>query len=205
MEGQLEERKRIARDIHDGIGQMLIAIKYKLTELEDHLPGDQLHKLETLEKMLEQTLDEARGVSRNLGSRSAVTLGLESSLRQLCEQIRKLTNIDLKFRYIGGEQEINHKIVNALYRIAQEASQNIVKHAQATEAAIQVLKARNFIELKVEDNGKGINIQGREGNGLKNIEERVKLLGGRFQISTEEGMGVTLIVTIPLEVEELEN
>ncbi|WP_017731943.1 sensor histidine kinase [Nafulsella turpanensis] len=198
-EGQQEERKRVARDIHDGIGQMLIAIKYKLVSLEPLIEEENHFKLQYLEGMLEQALEEARSISKNLAPRSVATMGLESSLRQMCDQVKRLTAIDLKFRYIGGEQEINHKIVNALYRVAQEATQNIIKHAQASEAHLQVFQGRNFIELKVEDNGKGILEEGADGNGLKNMEERVKLLGGRFQIYSEEGKGTSLIVNIPIE------
>ena len=198
LEGQQEERKRVARDIHDGIGQMLIAIKYKIASLEPLIEEENHFKLQHLEGMLEQALEEARSISKNLAPRSVATMGLESSLRQMCEQVKRLTAIDLKFRYIGGEQEVNHKVVNALYRVAQEATQNIIKHAQASEAHLQIFQGRNFIELKVEDNGRGILEEGTGGNGLKNMEERVKLLGGRFQIYSEEGRGTSLIVNIPI-------
>lgn len=203
-EGQEEERKRIARDIHDGIGQMLIAIKYKVASLEELLPEEKTEELYKLESMLEQTIEEARSISKNLAPRSVATLGLESSLRQMCEQIKKLTAIDMKFRYIGGELEVNNKIVNALYRVAQEATQNIIKHAQATETNLQVFQGRNFIELKIEDNGKGIREEGSTGNGLKNMEERVALLGGRFQVYSEIDKGTSLIVNLPLTSYESE-
>lgn len=205
-EGQQEERKRIARDIHDGIGQMLVASKYKLATLESLVEEENLHHIQALEEMLEQTLAEVRSVSKNLAPRSVATMGLESSLRQMCEQIKKLTALDLKFRYIGGEQEISHKTIHSLYRIAQEAVQNVVKHAQASDASIQVFQGRNFIELKVEDNGKGfVSESTSDGQGLKNMEERVSLLGGRFQIYSEVGNGTSLIINIPLEIHELEN
>ncbi len=196
---QLEERKRVAREIHDGIGQMLIAIKYKLTSLEEFIPEQFQYKLHTIEGMLEQTLEEVRSVSRNLGPRSVATMGLETSLRQMCDQIKKMTAIDLSFRYIGSGVEVNNKIVNALYRIAQEATNNIIKHAMATVASIQVFQGRNFIELKVEDNGVGIEEKESNGMGMKNMEERAKLLGGRFQIHSEAGIGTNIIVNIPIE------
>ena len=202
LDGQMEERKRIAREIHDGIGQMLIAIKYKLAGLEDTIPETDHYKIQNLEGMMEQTLEEVRSVSRNLAPRSVATLGLETSLRQMCDQIKKLTAIDITFRYIGGEREINNVIVNALYRIAQEATHNIIKHAQASVANIQVFQGRNFIELKVEDNGKGITYTGSNGMGMKNMEERTKLLGGRFQIHSEPGFGTSLIVNVPLDQQE---
>ena len=202
LDGQLEERKRIAREIHDGIGQMLIAIKYKLAGLEECVPEKEFYKVQNLEGMMEQTLEEVRSVSRNLAPRSVATLGLETSLRQMCDQIKKLTAIDINFRYIGGGQEINNKIVNAMYRIAQEATNNIIKHAQAKVANIQVFQGRNFIELKVEDNGKGITHSGANGMGMKNMEERAKLLGGRFQFHSEPGFGTNLIINIPLDQQE---
>ena len=202
QEGQLEERKRIAREIHDGIGQMLIAVKYKLASLEDCLQEEDFLKVQNLEGMIEQTLEEVRSVSRNLAPRSVATMGLETSLRQMCDQIKKLTAIDISFRYIGGGQEVNNKIVNALYRIAQEATNNIIKHAQATIASVQVFQGRNFIELKVEDNGKGISATGSNGMGMKNIEERAKLLGGRFQVHSEQDFGTNLIINIPLDQQD---
>ena len=100
-EGQEEERKRIAREIHDGIGQMLIAIKYKVASLEEIIPEGELDQLQKLESMLEQTLEEARSISKNLAPRSVAALGLESSLRQMCEQVKKITALDMKFRYIS--------------------------------------------------------------------------------------------------------
>ena len=203
LDGQLEERKRVAREIHDGIGQMLIAIKYKMASIEEFIPEQYQYKLHTLEGMIEQTLEEVRSVSRNLGPRSVATMGLETSLRQMCDQIKKMTAIDLSFRYIGSGLEVNNKIVNALYRIAQEATNNIIKHAMATVASIQVFQGRNFIELKVEDNGKGISENDSNGMGMKNMEERARLLGGRFKIHSEEGIGTNIIVNLPLE--QIEN
>ena len=199
LDGQLEERKRVAREIHDGIGQMLIATKYKMASIEEFIPEQYHYKLHTLEGMIEQTLDEVRSVSKNLGPRSVATMGLETSLRQMCDQIKRMTAIDLSFRYIGSGFEVNNKIVNALYRIAQEATNNIIKHAMATVASIQVFQGRNFIELKVEDNGKGITENDSNGMGMKNMEERARLLGGRFQIHSELGIGTNIIVNIPLE------
>ena len=197
--GQEMERQRIAREIHDGIGQMLVAIKFNVGSLEV-VKGKKLkEKAAEIEDLLDKTIEEARRTSQNLAPRSLTDFGIETAIRKLCEQTRKLTGINVVFYYIGEESTPENKILVALYRITQEALNNIVKYAHATRVKIQIFISDRNIELKIDDNGKGFNIDTVvRGNGLKNMQERTKIENGRFQIDSAEGKGTRLIVNIPI-------
>lgn len=198
-EGQLEERKRVAREIHDGLGQMLIATKYKVASLSNS-NGDLNAKVEEIEDLLERTIDEVRRTSKNLAPRSVEKLGIENAVRSLCEQTKKLTEINVSFHYIGENNKADNKILNTIYRIVQESLNNVVKYANASRVKVELNQSDKGVSLKVEDNGNGFNMEEvdfTQSNGINNIKERTNMLGGRFQINSHTKKGTRIIIFIP--------
>lgn len=202
VEGQENERKRVSRELHDGIAQMLTAAKFRVGALEGQ---DELQK--ELKKILDDTIAEVRRVSQNLMPSVLVDFGLKSALESLCNSTGKYTGLKIYFDYFReeGAKEINFKVGVSLYRIVQEALNNIIKHAQATEVIIRLLKDENTITLVVEDNGVGINLEREKENinnentssGIKNMRERANLLNGIFEIFRQKPNGTVVKVVIP--------
>lgn len=199
-EGQLEERKRLAREIHDGLGQMLIATKYKTAGLAN--AGSELdEKIEEIEGMLEKTIDEVRRTSRNLAPRSVEEFGIENAIRSLCNQTEKITDLSVTFNYIGSGSKAENRILNTIYRITQETLNNILKHAKATRVKVELSQSNKAIVLKVEDNGKGFDMDTvdlTKSSGLNNMKERTESLGGRFMMNSSYRKGTQFIIHIPV-------
>ncbi len=199
-----KERKRIATDLHDGIGQLLSSVKINLAILEEkiNLPEDDLRiKLLTNSKSsILQITDEIRNISYNLLPPSLEQFGLASAME---EEIKKLdNNTELKFTFYHSlnHEKFESKIEVVLFRSFQEIVNNILKHARATEVSIQLLGYEDEIVLMIEDNGIGFDyyeaIQKKNSSGLKNLFSRVMYINGKLKIDSNPNAGTSIIITI---------
>lgn len=198
IEGQEYERTRIARELHDGLGQNMLAIKLKLELLSEK--GAEKNDTFEIKKLFLDAINEIKRISYNLQPVSLEELGLETALNNLCNDIADALNIRIDFVGYGVPAKSDPGIETSIFRIAQEALSNIVKHAEATEANVQLLGNEEQLTLIVEDNGKGFdvgNIQSK-GKGLNNIRARAMLLNGSAEIVSEKSRGTTIKVKIPL-------
>ncbi len=195
LEGQENERRRIIKELHDGVGQMLTAIRMQVDMLEG------VHKDE-IKSQINDAIAEVKRISYNVMPQAIIDYGLEAALKGLCDSVQKYSSITIDFRFI---KETNHtldfEISIALFRIAQEGLNNIVKHANASHVDLHVLDKEDEVYFVLEDNGKGFdeidkNHQG--GSGLRNIKERAKLLNGSAEIHTTPGVGTSIEVHIPI-------
>lgn len=194
LEGEERERRRIARELHDSLGQMLTGLKFRLEAVND------VPVKEDLKKLTDETITELKHIINNLMPTVLADFGLEAGLRLLCERIKNYGKIEIVFVYEKNEEtgEIPFKISVFLYRIVQEVLNNAIKYAQASKINVSVDKFDDKVFLFVKDNGIGFNIDGDyDGNGLKNIKERVALLQGLLEINSGEG-GTTVNIEIPL-------
>ena len=200
IDGQEMERQRISRELHDGLGQFLIAIKLKL---ENITYTQQANKgsLNEIQEMFNTTIDEVRKISDNLMPSILKEFGLETALRNLCKLMAQASNISIDFEFLPLKKKLEERISTYLYRITQEALNNVVKHSQATEASVELLELGNYIQLIIEDNGKGFDIDKNiksQGNGIYNMRERVNVIGGRIEIISRLEEGTTINIKIPL-------
>ncbi|MCV9388734.1 hybrid sensor histidine kinase/response regulator [Reichenbachiella ulvae] len=193
---QHEERSRIARDIHDGIGQMLVATKFKISSLD--VPEDDfaIAQKEQIEELLATTLDEVRRVSRNMSNRHLEEFGLQKTMEYLVEQIENMGDFHVT-SYIDIPEDYDMELSSAIYRIAQEATNNIIKYAKASNVNIKVESTNQNIILEVTDDGVGFDTE-NNWNGIKNMKERTSLQNGHFEISSTEGEGTTIKSWFPL-------
>ncbi len=203
IEAQEIERRRLAGDIHDGISQRLITLSYRLDAAARAVGADPLEASEQLEKARELarlTLEEARAAIGGLRPPVLDDLGLTGGLASLARSIPQL-NTELEL----CDVRLPEHIELALYRIAQEGLQNIVKHADATMARLRFMVEGNTARLEIADNGVGFDtfenpLGGDEmgGYGVLSMSERAELVGGQLNIRSRPGAGTTVTATIPL-------
>ena len=167
--------------------------------------GNAIGYVESVKNLLDTTIQEVRNISQDLRPAILDDFGLAPALRLLCEDFSKVSGIDIIFGAFDLGERLPSRLEITLYRICQEAISNIVRHADATEAGIQIYRRANTILAVIQDNGKGFDRNlirsdlSRIGSGLTNIKERVDLHNGRLQIETAPGSGMELIIEIPLE------
>jgi len=195
IEGEEKERTRIAQELHDGIGGQLAAIQMHCSAQENRLDTD----LTNILQMLKQASKEIRETAHNLMPEAIKQFSLEEALFLYCQNINKSNNLKLQLQILTPipilppQQRLN------IYRIAQETIQNIIKHAHAKNAIIQISHQHKKLNLALEDDGRGFNInETKKGLGLNNIEVRIKTLNGILAIDSQKGKGTTINIEIPI-------
>ena len=191
---QEDERQRLGRDLHDSIGGMLASLYIKTETISDQYPTG---PMEDFKQLIRQSIQEARSLSHNLTPHHLEENGLETVLKLQLDLLTQKYGIAFNF-YYQVNAVLPKSLQLILYRISNELLQNIVKHAQATEALLSISELDGQIELIAEDNGKGIDPSlTSSGIGLKNIRERVNYLRGSLELETNH-TGTTLTIIIPL-------
>ena len=203
IEAQEIERRRLAADIHDGISQRLITLSYRLDAAAQGIRGDldvAREQLSAARELVDLTLQEARAAIAGLRPPVLDDLGLAGGLASLARSIPQL-NLDVEI----ADTRLSEHIELALYRIAQECLQNILKHANATRACLRFAVDGDTAQLEIVDDGVGFNtlehpLGGDEmsGYGLLSMAERAELVGGRLNIRSRPGSGTSVTATIPL-------
>lgn len=201
---QEEERMRLARELHDDTIQAVIALKQRV-QLAQKSAKDQATRksLSELETLAEQTIENLRRLTRALRPIYLEDLGLATALEMLVNETSQANHLDVKFQPSGKERRLSREVELALYRIAQEALNNIVRHAHAKHANVQ-LAFNKEIKLEVMDDGVGFNIPKSPTDfapsghfGLLGIRERADLIGAKLEVQSEAGHGTRLLVHLP--------
>ncbi|WP_106744090.1 cache domain-containing protein [Yoonia maritima] len=205
IDTQEEERGRVARELHDGISQMLVGVRYAL-ELTRRKLGD--NSIDSLNKGIDglgQTIQEVRRISRDLRPGALDDLGLGPALQALTDEFRTRTGIDTEFETVVFRNRLDQDARIALYRIAQEALTNIERHANATHVHMTLKGHRSGAMLRVTDNGSGMawpqpERRGAHGLGLRNMQERIEQIGGTLRIETSRNAptGTIIEAQVPL-------
>jgi two-component system sensor histidine kinase DegS len=208
-QAQEDERKRIARELHDETIQMLVVMSRRLevlTTLPEPLPETAMRHLESLRELISDALKGIRRFVQDLRPSTLDHLGLVAALEGLTHNLMEQDRIETKLQVTGEVQRLMSEEELVLFRIAQEALSNVRRHSQASQATVQVEFLLNRIRITIEDNGRGFNAPERIGDlvsvgrlGLIGMHERARLLGGTLQIESEAGMGTTIIVDVPMQ------
>jgi len=184
LKGQEEERKRLAKDLHDGLGGMLSGIKYSFSNVKENIimtPENQ-RAFERSMDMLDSSISELRRVAHNMMPESLIRFGLEISVRDICRDITNSGALNVSFQAFGiNELKADQQTQIIIYRIIQELLNNIMKHAAAKNAIVQLTFLDNSLNITVEDDGKGFDVKmidPSKGLGLNNLKSRVEYLGG---------------------------
>jgi signal transduction histidine kinase len=200
LEAQEVERARVARELHDETGQALTSILLGLRSLEGTVESQDAHEaLASVRELVVSTLHDVRRLAVELRPAALDDFGLEPALERLVTTHRQdeSTRIDLAVRL--GDERLPNDVETTLYRIAQEALTNTVKHAGATRISVLVTRHDRTAVLVVEDDGRGFDPDAPvSGLGLAGMRERVGLVGGRLKVETAEGSGTTIAAEVPL-------
>ncbi len=201
MKGEEKERARIAEELHDGIGGMLAALKMNISNLSTSADNESNSKtLKTTLALVEETAQEVRRTSHNLIPAILEIHSLEEALALYCDNIRRTTGINLSLQVHGAIEGLPKQAELLLYRMVQELVQNVVKHAHATLAYIQLSGYDNTIHIAVEDNGGGIDTDNlHNGVGLYNLQYKVAALGGAMSVDSSEGKNTVVVIEFDLD------
>lgn len=200
------ERKRIASDLHDGIGQMLTAARFNLSGISDSmlsLSETDKTVFEKAVKLLDESCVEVRNVSHSIMPNALINSGLGSAIKDFVEKI-KHTRLHIALSTSGLNERIDVNTEIMVYRIIQECVNNTLKHAQATKLDISVINDIDGLNLTVEDNGKGFDpaiLPFEKGIGMKNIRTRTRYLQGTLDIDSRPGHGTLIAIHIPAKKE----
>lgn len=204
LKGEEQERSRLAKDLHDGLGGLLSGIKYSFQNMKENLimtPENALVFERSLD-MLDSSIHEMRRVAHNLMPESVFRFGLDTALNDFCTDIRNTGVIKLNYQSFGLSEGFPEQSVSvSIYRIVQELVNNMVKHSEASSGLVQLTRSENLLLIDVEDNGKGMDddiTEKQRGIGWKNIMGRVEYLKGKINLETGPGRGTSVHIEIPI-------
>lgn len=192
INGQERERQRIAKDLHDGAGALLSTAILRLRHLnkKPHVDAVELHHIE---EMLLSTADDIKRTSNNLMPDILLEQGLGEALEEYCSGIQKATTVTIELSIYGEIDILSYEFQLTIFRMVQELLANSIKHANAKTVLVQIILDGGRLSLTVEDDGAGLNPEKVvKGHGLRNIEERVKALGGNFILESAIGTGTSI-------------
>lgn len=200
LETQEVERRRIARELHDGIGQLLAAVRVNLLRLqESSFRKTEKAAYDRSIELVGKAATDVRAISHSLGSSTLHELGIVAALREVVADMNASEQIDFSFEISGPRKGIPDPIGLGLFRVAQELIANVVRHSQATEATVQFFRRDGFVTLMVEDNGVGFDTATQvRGMGTRNIEARVHAMNGTVRFDSVPEHGTTVTVEAPL-------
>lgn len=198
LKGEEQERSRLAKDLHDGLGGMLSGIKFSFQSMKGNLimtPENQ-QDFERSMDMLDSSIKEMRRVAHNMMPESLVRFGLDTALQDYCKSVTKSGALQVSYQSIGlANHNFEQTIAISIYRIIQELIGNTLKHSAAKNAIVQVTKSDNLLAITVEDDGKGFDtriLDHSNGIGWVNIKNRVDFLKGKLDINSEVGSGTSV-------------
>lgn len=202
---QEEERRRIARELHDSTSQSLTSLLVGLRVLEANCTDPDQHQLSDLRNVAAQTLDEVHNLAMQLRPRALDDLGLTAALERLTFEWQTRHKVLTDLAITLGDTRLPEGVETALYRIIQETLTNVIRHADAHSISILVERRDGNVIAVIEDDGKGFearNAQGESHLGLLGMRERAELLGGHLTIESSPGRGTSVFVEIPLFAED---
>lgn len=203
---QEEERKRVGRELHDGVNQTLSALRFRIEWIAERLPAADRASHEEVEKvgqLLDSAIGEVRRISQNLRPSVLDDLGLESAVRSLCNEFANRTRVSVRVDTSQLPKPLPGEIENTFYRILQEALHNVEKHAQASRMDVRFAREGARVTMRVQDDGKGMDVPPevmaeQRGLGLGNMKERAALAGGELTVRSVREEGTALLVRLPL-------
>ncbi len=200
MDGEEQERMRLAKELHDGIGGLMSMIKLQFTNFKKsrtEIQND--HEYNAALDLLNTASQDIRKISHALMPSALERLGLVEALEQFCGQAEKSGNLQIDFQHYGLEERLPAKMELLAYRIVQELLNNVLKYASAKEVLVQVSKHEQQLSLVVEDDGKGFDVEtikNREGIGLHSMQKRIELMGGKMDIDSAVGKGTSINIEL---------
>ncbi|MBZ0243642.1 MAG: sensor histidine kinase [Bacteroidales bacterium] len=203
VDAQEEERLRIAKELHDGVGNQLLALHLKWQSLDKKIDSDEVLKkeFESGSRMLKDVMDEVRSVSHQMMPKVLSEFGLIPAIEEMLHRSLSTTTIKHRFDSSAVNQKLDKKLEVAIYRILQELINNVIKHSNATEVQVQLFSNPGYLVLMLEDDGKGMPIAENpaDGIGLSSIKSRLHTIDGEFSIVPGPYTGTLVTIRIPIK------
>ncbi len=204
LKGEEQERTRLAKDLHDGLGGMLSGIKFSLSNMKENLimTPDNAQAFERSIDMLDSSIQEMRRVAHNMMPEMLVRYGLKIALEEFCNEINRSGAIHTNYQFIGTHTtSIDQTVAVTVYRIVQELVNNAIKHAYAQNVLVQLhaSEQEKLLTITIEDDGKGFDknlLTVSKGMGWNNIQNRVDFLKGKIDVNSEPGKGTSVLIEI---------
>ena len=201
LQGQEEERSRIAKDLHDGLGGMLSGTKLSFINMKENLllTPENVVQFDKSLSMLDNTIADLRKVAHNLMPEALVKFGLQEAVRDFCNSIQSSASLKVVYQPLGQNVKLSNTAEVFTYRIIQELVNNAVKHAEATQIIVQLNIYNNKVSIAVEDDGKGYDVNApaiSKGAGMDNIKYRVQYFNGTIDTVTSAGNGTSVNIEL---------
>jgi two-component system, NarL family, sensor histidine kinase DegS len=207
IKAQEEERKRVAREIHDGPAQTMANVVFR-AEVAERVLGTDIHRarieLQDLKTQVRECLREVRKIIYDLRPMALDDLGLVPALRRFVDIMRDRTKLFAEIQVDGREKRLSSTVEVSIFRLCQEALQNVEKHAKATIIRLRLDFQKEWLYATIEDNGIGFDEKevlkrNSESYGLLSMRERIELIGGNITIQSEQGIGTKIFVQVPIK------
>ncbi len=201
LKGQEEERSRLAKDLHDGLGGMLSGVKLSFVNMKENMVMDaeSVSSFENSIMQLDNTIAELRKVAHNLMPEALVKFGLTNAILDFCNSMQLASKTKIIFEPMGTERQLSNTADLYVYRIIQELINNAIKHAAPNQILVQLTKTTDKVLLTVEDDGKGFNkelLQSATGIGMKNLQQRVDYFKGKIDFASQPGEGTSVNIEL---------
>ncbi|HRH61478.1 MAG TPA: sensor histidine kinase, partial [Chitinophagaceae bacterium] len=202
LDAEEKERKRIASDLHDGVGQLMSAARMNLSAIKNQIQfekDEHKNNFNKIVSLIDDSCNEVRTVSHNLMPNVLLKAGLAAAVREFLDKIdNRVLQINFSSEGINKTTDANTETV--LYRVIQECVNNVIKHAGATHLDISIIKDADGISATIEDNGRGFSTSDKnksDGIGLKNIQSRIAFLKGTVEWDSSPGNGTVVAIHVP--------
>ncbi|HMG90239.1 MAG TPA: sensor histidine kinase [Chryseolinea sp.] len=197
LKGQEEERSRMAKDLHDGLGGMLSGVKLSLGAMKGNIILSEANTrlFASVLDQLDHSINEMRRVAHNMMPEALVKLGLQQAIQDYCDGLNESTNLKFNTQFYGLEKRLDTASEIVVYRIVQELLNNVVKHADASEVLVQLMQHEKNLNITIEDNGRGFivsEVDDKRSVGLNNVRSRVDYLKGQLDIKSTPGAGTSI-------------
>jgi two-component system sensor histidine kinase UhpB len=197
LKAQEEERQRLARGLHDEVGQSMTAVLLQLKRLSASASPEQLAQLSEAQEVVKRSLDDVRRLAQELRPELLNHLGLASALAELAGGFEQRTHVRVQRRLARDLPPLEASVELVLYRVAQESLTNVARHAEASEVELSLERGNGSVVLRVIDNGRGFDPSYVEGGGLRGIRERALIVGGAAAIKPGRDEGVEVRLEVP--------
>ena len=195
---QEAERKRIARELHDEVGQVLTGVVLELEHAARRAGEPDSTQLSAAREAVRRSLDDVRRIARELRPEALDDLGLQSALRSLCTAAAGHDDLHVERRFELGDRPVSPEVELVVYRVAQESLTNVMRHAEATEVLVALGHVGGGLRLVVRDDGRGLASGAKVGSGIAGMQERALHVGGRLTVSPVPAGGTEVRLDIPL-------
>lgn len=206
IEGQERERKRLAKDLHDGMGSLLsgLSLNLKFQKSRENPNSEQFAFLSEACKLVDESIQNVRTVSHNLMPATLENFGLISAMKECIQSLNRTEELDIQINSINAPFKISNTVALGLLRVFQELVQNTIKHADASKIIVTITYNSDSIWLNYSDNGRGFDLIESGGLGIKNMQSRIQALDGVLHIAQENSSGFSVYIEVPLELKENE-